>query len=271
MEVTSYRESHKSPEVAAQYDHWFVNRVDSLVWDGFVKPWLHNALQDAKARGATRYLDFACGTGRILSQGARYFAVPTGIDVSGEMLARAARRVPEAKLHCIDVTREESGHLGPYDCVTLFRFIRNAEPELRHQVLDWIWRHTTDGAVLVLNNHGHSASISGLVQRLAFWLPAEKRNRLSRRETYALLESAGFQVMECRGFQIMPSLFGRPILGRRLQTAVERILVKLGFGKFGYELVIVARRSGQRPVPPVLPGDRSDRLMVHRGNDRAVP
>lgn len=86
-----------------------------------------------------------------------------------------------------------------------------------------------------------------------------------------MLESAGFQVMECRGFQIMPSLFGRPILGRRLQTAVERILVKLGFGKFGYELVIVARRSGQRPVPPVLPGDRSDRLMVHRGNDRAVP
>lgn len=240
--LSSYRNSHLSAVVANRYDRFFEGRIDSLTWDGFVKPWLHETLEGVRKRGRESYLDFACGTGRVLKQGAKFFEKTTGIDISENMLALARQRVPEALLHCLDVTCQQSDHIGRFDCVSLFRFLRNAEPELAQDVLDWIWEHMNEGAILVVNNHGHSSSISGIIQKLAFWLPAEKRNLLSRKKMLRLLEQSGFTVLECRGFQVLPGVFGRPILGRWLQERVERALQWLGLGRFGYELVVVAQR-----------------------------
>lgn len=246
--MNSYRESHIRTEVADRYDQFFENRVDSLIWDRFVKPWIHGVLESVKEQGARSYLDFACGTGRILKQGARTFEKPTGIDISENMLATAKMRVPSAILHCLDVTKQDSEHIGRFDCVSMFRFLRNAEPDLRKDVLDWIWRHTKEGGILIVNNHGHSSSISGLIQQLAFWLPPSRRALLSRKQMYRLIEQSGFTVLECRGFQVLPGVFGRPILGRWLQEIAERALLRLGLGRFGYELVVVAQRTGMGEV-----------------------
>lgn len=229
--------------ISKSYDDKFAYRVDSLIWDHFVKPFVRKTLRDAANGGASRYLDFATGTGRVLKVGHQIFGSSTGIDISANMLEEARRRVPEAVLHCLDVTRDDVPELRKFDCVTMFRFLRNAEPELRSAVLDWLFSHMQPGGTLVVNNHGNSSSLRCLVARLAFWLPDEARNQISRDETYAMLERAGFSVVSCQGFQILPSVFGRPVLGRWLQIKAERLCRKLGLERFGGELVVVARRK----------------------------
>lgn len=242
--LNSYRQSHMQASVASQYESQFAERVDSLIWEEFVKPWLFDRLQTARDNGALRYLDFACGTGRILKVGHKVFDHAEGIDISASMLSYAKQRVPQAHFHCLDVTSANSGanEIGKFDCVTMFRFLRNAEPELRVAVLQWLAEHMDEGAILIVNNHGNTSSILGCVQRLAFWLPNEARNLLSRQQTFDLLADAGFSVESWDGYRILPSVFGRPVLGRRLQAWAERLCRKLGLARFGGELVIVARR-----------------------------
>ncbi|WBB53783.1 class I SAM-dependent methyltransferase [Verrucosispora sp. WMMD573] len=66
----------------------------------------HRAEADALARlvrhrnpTAASLLDVACGTGLHLAHLRAHFAPVTGVDLSAEMLARAATRVPGATLH----------------------------------------------------------------------------------------------------------------------------------------------------------------------------
>lgn len=242
--LKSYRHSHMQASVAAQYESQFAERVDSLIWDEFVKSWLFDRLQTARDNGAQRYLDFACGTGRILKVGHKAFGHAEGIDISESMLSYAKQRVPQALFHCLDVTHDNSfaKEIGKFDCVTMFRFLRNAEPELRIAVLQWLAEHMNEGGILIVNNHGNTSSILGFVQRLAFWLPDDARNLLSRQQTFDLLNDAGFSVESWDGYRILPSIYGRPVLGRRLQAWAERLCRKLGLARFGGELVVVARR-----------------------------
>lgn len=239
----SYRKLHLGEGAGARYDQWHARRVDALIWDAFVKPLVRSELERAKLEGSGRYLDFACGTGRLLKVGFGVFGAATGIDVSEGMLSAARERVPGGVFHCVDVTRSDAEGLGPFECATMFRFILNAEPDLRRDALAWMARVMPAGATLIVNNHRNATSIAGLLSRLAFWLPQSHRHVLTRLQTVALLEDAGFVVESWHGFRIMPSLFGRPILGATLQMASERLCRALGLGAFGGELVFVARRA----------------------------
>lgn len=240
--MKSYRESHLDAEIAENYESRFSAKVDSLIWDDFVKPWLERRLCAVREGGARSYLDFACGTGRVLKVGFRVFGGGTGIDVSERMVDFARQRVPEADFYCVDVTRKKDLDFGKFDCVTMFRFLLNAEPELCREVLEWIAAHMEPGATLVVNNHGHAASAFGLVQKLAFWIPRSERKYLSRKDVFRMLEGAGFFVESCDGYRILPSIGGRPVFGRRLQASLEKLSLGLGLGRFGSELVIVAKR-----------------------------
>lgn len=242
MKMTSYRESHKEKSVSRNYDQFFSRRVESKIWSLLVKPIVIEALENEKTRGAREYLDFATGTGRILKSARKVFAAPTAIDISENMLQEARARVPDATFHCLDVTRDNTDNIGTFDCVTLFRFIRNAEPELRTSVLNWLHDHMNDGGLLIVNNHGNSASTQSLVARLAFWLPEDAKNQLSRDETFSILESSGFEVEDWKGFRIIPTIFGRPIFGERVQIKLESLMRKIGLERFGGELVVFARR-----------------------------
>lgn len=241
--TNSYRDSHTSEEVSLNYDSKFSYRVDSLIWDVFVKPYVRKNMKIASDNGACSYLDFATGTGRLLKVGQGIFETTTAIDISENMLKEARQRVPQAQLICTDVTRDDTSDIGLFDCVTMFRFLRNAEPDLREAVLKWLAAHIPSGGTLIVNNHGNSTSLQALVARLAFWLPAEAKNLLSEAETYAMLEKAGFSIISCEGFRILPSILGRPFLGSWLQAKLERLCRKLGLGRFGGELVIVAAKN----------------------------
>jgi len=102
--ASSYRDSHKAK--GADYDRMFQERsYVALLWELERK-----ALDDLvpSSNGAQLdYLDFACGTGRVLAYLEERMATAAGVDVSSSMLAEARRRTRRARLVEADVTTEQ--------------------------------------------------------------------------------------------------------------------------------------------------------------------
>jgi ubiquinone/menaquinone biosynthesis C-methylase UbiE len=93
-----YRLSHISPNKGVTYDVSF----EALPYRKMVWMWEKKILtnQITKIRlkhGNLRYLDFACGTGRILAHLEASMVESYGVDVSQPMLDIAEQRVPFGK------------------------------------------------------------------------------------------------------------------------------------------------------------------------------
>lgn len=104
---------------ATEYDA-FAPYYDGFTAGSDYEAWTRDVLELAELLGlrGRRILDLACGTGKsfmpLLSRG---FEV-TGCDISGAMLAEAARKAPEATLFRADL--RGLGRIGRFDLVTCF-------------------------------------------------------------------------------------------------------------------------------------------------------
>ena len=240
--MSSYRDSHVGEDRGLKYDAIHAGKVDALIWDTFIKDLVADEAQSCAARGGRRYLDFACGTGRVLKIGQPYFEESVGIDISDDMLSVARERVPQAELVLADVTRDPDVVSGYFDFVTIFRFILNAERSLSMEVLAWLASRMRPGSVLVVNNHMNRFSFRGLATVLSNSLLRTDLNHLSHREATEMLQESGFRVRHWSGYRVLPSFRGKPILGTGLQAALERGIRKAGLGRLGSEHVFVAER-----------------------------
>lgn len=113
-----------------------------------------------------RYLDFACGTGRITSTVAPLCEVAVGVDISPSMLEVARRKLPSTQFHLGDLTTSDIDLGGPFDLVTSFRFFGNAQPELRESALAAIVRRMRAGAHLIINSHRNPRALYAVLGRL---------------------------------------------------------------------------------------------------------
>ena len=240
--MTSYRTSHVGSRRGEQYDAAHAGKVDSHIWDTFIKGFLCQQFAASVAGGATRYLDFACGTGRVLKLGSKYFPAPLGIDISEDMLAVARERVPDATILCGDVTSGEEFAISQFDCVTLFRFLLNAERPLSMDVLHWLSEHMPSGSRLIGNNHMNLASFRGILTATSNTLRGTKHNYLSRRSTTKMLEESGFRIVRWSGYRVLPTIKGKPIFGKTVQLGLEKIARRLSLGRFGSEQIFVAEK-----------------------------
>ena len=240
--MDSYRTSHIGEDRGQRYDETHAHKVDALIWDAFIKELVSERMQQCAAAGGRRYLDFACGTGRVLKLGVPHFESCTGIDISEDMMAVARERVPTASFVCADVTAEPDAAQGQFDFVTLFRFLLNAEEPLCLEVLDWLHSRMPPGAILVCNNHMNTFSFRGVLTVLSNGLLGTRHNHLSRRGTRDMLERTGFRVLEISGYRFWPTVKGKPVFGRKLQLALEKLARRLGLGRAGSELVFIAER-----------------------------
>ena len=101
------------------------------------------------------YLDFACGTGRIISFLEDKVDSATGIDISPFMLDRAATKVKKARFLCGDITATGAAVEGHYDLITCFRFLKNAEADLRQAALGQLAKRLRDAdSRVVVNCYG---------------------------------------------------------------------------------------------------------------------
>jgi SAM-dependent methyltransferase len=214
--------------------HW---RLEQRALDGI--------LRDHLASGDVTYLDFACGTGRILGHLYRQVASATGVDVSSSMMEVAREGAPGAELIEADLAKRDVLGERRFNLITAFRFFPNAEPELRLAVLRVLARHLATRGVLVFNNHKNRNSLPRRVSRL---LGREVPGlTMTHREVQALIADAGLRIVQVIPLASLPFSENHPLVPVSLLEPLER------------------RISGLTP----LTGIAQDVLYVCAGADRA--
>jgi SAM-dependent methyltransferase len=223
--MIDYRSSHIEHDCAARFDGHYTSGRGHLYWENFEKPYLEKLFARLGNEYPGRYLDFACGTGRILQLGFPHFIDSVGIDVSEVMLAEARRRVGGARLIQADVMADPPD-LGVFNVISLFRFILSAEHHLREGVLGWLRSVIAPDGVLVANNHLNRWSIIGTIHRADNVLHGRRGGPPGDKDVEALLGRCGFSVFERYGFGVIPPWRTRGFLPSTALLRLERLLVK---------------------------------------------
>lgn len=161
--VDDYRASHL--ERGGHYDA----SLSTVPFDAYMADWerthLTRIVRDLFPQGPARYLDFACGTGRVTSTVASLAKSSTGVDISPSMIQVATQKVPTATFHLCDLTRDDPD-LGEFDLITSFRFFGNAQDELRDSALRALVKRMAPDAHLVINSHRNPRAPYAILDRL---------------------------------------------------------------------------------------------------------
>lgn len=202
----SYKEQFTTPSTARNYEQLYAHETaDDLLWQ--IEQEHLNRIIGQLRKKLTRidYLDFACGTGRIISFVEPQVDSATGIEISPEMIKIAQQNVKDASLQCRDITSDDAEIENKYDLITTYRFILNAEPALRVAGFKALAARLKDqSSRLVFSNHGNPWSYKALMWPIHFSrqiLFGKKRegNYLTKRQTRAVLDAAGLEIVDVTG------------------------------------------------------------------------
>ena len=159
-----YRTSHL--ERGPSYDTFLA----TVPFDAYMADWERQHLLGLvrelyPTRGPARYLDFACGTGRVTETVSPLCKSAVGVDISPSMLKVAKSKVPGATFELADLTNDDPD-IGKFELVTSFRFFGNAQDELRNGALKAIVARMVSGGHLIINSHRNPRSLSSLLDRM---------------------------------------------------------------------------------------------------------
>ena len=191
--------------------------------------------------GVPRYLDFACGTGRVTETIAPLSDVSVGVDVSASMLARAKEKCPRARFVRHDVTRSPL-QLEAFDLVSSFRFLGNAQPELRTAALRAIHGLLAPEGYLIVNNHRNPSSLHNVLLRLRGQTDGSD---LTLRALDGLMSDIGFEVVRAYGiglWVVRHTLHRRAVLDGRWAPRLEPVSRARGLARLCPDMIVVARR-----------------------------
>ncbi len=219
-----YRDSHKGPSKVKEYDpqFWISGTTNHLFWE--IERILLKEIIDKMDPYPKRALDFACGTGRVLSFLEKHIEETHGVDISSDMLRLARSRCKSSSLIEGDLTTNPALLDKRFDLVTAFRFFLNAQPTLRKSALEAIALRLKKDGLLVANFHLNPLSLTGGYLRFRYLLKGTKRRAmLTLNEAKAILEDSGFEPVEVRGYGY---LFHRRKYVRfiRLRAPLEKVL-----------------------------------------------
>jgi len=221
-----YRRSHTDPSKPAEYDPKFFTEGTTLqlMWE-IERRIITEVIESVRPRPA-RALDFACGTGRILSHVGDLVSDTTGVDVSGPMLAVARERCPRSTIIQADLTSDPDRLEGDFDLITSFRFLLNAEPDLRAGVLKALRARIRTHGVLVVNFHFNPNSLTGLYIRLMTRVRGRELPKMATlREACGLLRTNGFEPASIHGYGYLLHRTVRvpfPAIKSRLERGIAR-------------------------------------------------
>lgn len=246
MDAIDYRNSHLGAGKAASYHQQFSsNPYRAMMWR--LERGILDSIINKNFACAPTHLDFACGTGRVLSHLCAVTRQSVGVDVSEGMLDIARAELSGCKLVCGDITSEDLFPGQKFDLITAFRFFPNAQSELRAAAMEALCRYLKDDGILVFNNHKNRTS---LIYRLGRLLrPAPGRRDMSDEEVRALLASCGMEVAEVHHLGAIPSTERFRILPVRVIEWLEARLSKIrAFQAWSSNVVYVCRRTGFEPL-----------------------
>jgi SAM-dependent methyltransferase len=205
----------------------------------------------------TTYLDFACGTGRILEVFRDLIRTKVGLDTSAGQLAVARAKVPDAEfVHGNVVT--EPGLLGArkFNLITSFRLLLNLEPGNRVPILRALRELLTADGYLVIDNHMNRHSILGLTALFAHrvlrvhkkpLVPPGRRgiiSTMSESEMREALAAAGLRVEEVHRIFVLPGHKGFQLLPTRWLVPFEAFLSRIPLAnRLSKNQIYVCRRT----------------------------
>lgn len=203
MKLSNYRSSHSSEGYGEHYEKTYTQGFYRYQWEMLEEPLLREILSSFRDGKSKNILDFACGTGRILSVNEDFIDDSTGVDISASMIEIAKDKCPKSEIFHRDITKEKLA--GSFDVITSFRFFLNAEDELKRDVLNALYKNLSEAGFLVVNIHMNSQSFLGLAYRLRNWFLKEKvANTLSYSEFERFLNQAGFEIVDSHWYSFWP-------------------------------------------------------------------
>jgi len=209
-----YRESHTEKGKGKVYHSSFERfSYRKYMWDWEQK--VLKGILSEKLNIESTILDFACGTGRILSFLKTQSKNVTGVDVSDAMLEVSTKDHPELEIIKADITRDNV-FLGKrqFDVISSFRFFLNAQNDLRLEVLNALHPLLKDDGIFIFNNHGNALGLGtlmgkGVVTVKNIFRPSDDQytfNLLSHAKIKSLLKETGFEIIEVHHRSVFPIL-----------------------------------------------------------------
>ncbi len=247
--AVSYK-SHFDRQTARSYakDYENPSSYSALLWT-IERAQLSRLVQQFRANhNCIDYLDFATGTGRVLSFLENQVDNSTGIEISPEMLAIAEGKLTRSKLLCKDITVPEALPEGQYDLITAFRFVLNAEPDLRFAALRALRARLRDHTSwLVFNNHGNFWSHKALLWPYRTLKHGVRTrpvtgNYLSHREVLQLAREAGLEAKRVDGCGVLSAKALKLVSFEMLARCESRIASTDHLTWLGANQLYVARK-----------------------------
>lgn len=227
-ETFDYRQSHL--EVGGAYVQLFEKWPFLRVMWRLERAVLDELLEAEPLRSRPfRHLDFACGTGRLLSHMEKYSSESVGVDVSSSMLEQASRVTSRSRLIQRDITVTELETPDSFDLITAFRFFPRAQESLRREAMASLARMLKPDGLLVFNNHMRCQSLNGRVRQMTRKVVGAKRNRshcMSDDEVGSLVREANLAVERCVHLGVLPTGHRRLPVPEGLYEGLERWFMK---------------------------------------------
>jgi ubiquinone/menaquinone biosynthesis C-methylase UbiE len=205
--------------------------------------WLRDAVPRLVGAGA-RHLDFACGTGRITATLAPMVAESVGVDISESMLALARQKFTSALYVHADLTRDRVD-IGEFDIATSFRFLGNAEHELRRAALAAIRQRLRTGGRLIVNSHRNPLSIGALLLSMrghdyGMDLTYGKLARLLREQGFCIVDVHPIGVWLLRARLRTAAVLESPAAATYERLSSHRLLAPIA-----PDCIVVAQKAGE--------------------------
>jgi SAM-dependent methyltransferase len=245
-DLEAFQTAFVEPDSGVSWDEQVYSEgsYESRIWD-LQKPFVENVFQERLKRGRPlRFLDFACGTGRVLLALNHYADEATGLDISAAMLDQAREKTSGVRLVRADIVRQPNVLVEQFDVITAFRFFLNAPSQLRRQVMEALSaRLRDDHSVLVFNIHGNASSVVGIWRHLRGRRRPAGAESLSLSEIRRLVAGAGLRIEDWRGYGVTPRRLNRGILAPFMHFVDRMAVLCPPLWFLSRDLIFVCRAS----------------------------
>lgn len=211
--IKDYRESHTAIGKGDVYHNSFsIFNYRAYIWHWEKK--VMDQIFEKFSKSDKQILDFACGTGRILTYLDTKSKDVTGVDISDSMLKVSTGNLPHMNIRKMDLTKNNLllKEKKSFDVITAFRFFLNAQDELRLEVLDALYPLLKNDGIFILNNHGNATGIGVILGKIIVgvknWFRKEEDKfvfkLLTERHLLKILDTKGFEVVDIYHRNVIP-------------------------------------------------------------------
>lgn len=187
--------------------NYYVDLVDAPLPKAFLddkKALLGKVLKNYFNGTPKKYLDVACGYGRLTKFFEDKVEMPHGVDVSESMLQIAKKKCENTRFYKRDITKNSLKK--KFNLITSFRFFVNAQPSLKRNMVKAIRKHIKNGGLFIFNIHKNKT----IPVRLFSWMQKliynKKVNMISKKEVERIIHKQ-FKIVDCIGMDYLG--FGR--------------------------------------------------------------